>query len=323
MMDPAAQPLPTLLMLTNREDLAVDFMITRLRERGLAYFRLNCDELASARVMVRLDASGATRQVATEGAFVDLDQVGCVWYRRAIRPSPEAETLPEFRTFVAAELRHLYEGIVADPTLRWVNPFEVSEVSERKPYQLRLAGGCGLLIPPTVISNDREALARFAAAEGRVICKPLSQGLIETNGQWYAVHTREVESGAFDHHEVLGGIPTMLQRLVPRGTDIRLTIIGEDTYPVEVVTPERAPIDWRAVREGLEYRPCEIPTEVERGCRMLMARLGISYGAFDFIRTDAGEWYFLEVNPAGEWAWLEVALGLPMRDSFIRLFYGT
>ena len=31
--------------------------------------------------------------------------------------------------------------------------------------------------------------------------------------------------------------------------------------------------------------------------------------------------FFLEVNPTGEWAWLEVAVGLPMRDAFLRLFF--
>jgi hypothetical protein len=53
-----------------------------------------------------------------------------------------------------------------------------------------------------------------------------------------------------------------------------------------------------------------------------MSALDLAYGAFDFIRTENADWYFLEVNPAGEWAWLDVALGLPMRDSFVELFYG-
>jgi hypothetical protein len=311
-----------LLIVTNREDLAVDFMITKLRERNFPYFRLNCEELASARVDVRLGAQAAMRLIEIAGTSVDLETVGCVWFRRAIRPQALSTTAPEFRAFAAAELRHLFEGIVADPAVRWVNRYEVSELAERKPYQLRLAAGCGLLIPSTLISNDPVALAEFTNSHSRTICKPLSQGLVELNREWYAVHTREVQAAAFEHPDGLGGVPVMVQQLVPRGVDIRLTIIGADIYPVEVITPADSPIDWRAVGEGVSYRICEVPAVVEQGCRTLMAQLGITYGAFDFIRTDSGEWYFLEVNPAGEWAWLEVALGLPMRESFLSLFYG-
>jgi hypothetical protein len=312
---------PPLLIVTHREDLAADFLIVRLRERGLAYYRLNSDEVATSAITFRAGRGTVMRTLATADATIDLERVRSVWYRRAIRPLAPDCIDTSLRAFVAAELRHVCEGLIADPDIRWVNPLESSELAERKVFQLRIAARHGLLIPPTIISRDRSELARFAADEGRVICKPISQGLVSSGDGSFAIHTHEVRSEELQPAGTLEVTPTLLQRLIPKGTDIRLTIIGEAIYPVEVITPVGAPVDWRATRQGLVYRSCTLPAHVDRACRSFMAALNIVYGAFDFVRTDEGQWFFLEVNPAGEWAWLEVELNLPMRDALIDLLY--
>jgi hypothetical protein len=311
-----------LLIVTNREDFAADFMIAHLLERGLPYYRLNADEIPATRVTVHIDSTTTHRQLTTGAATVALEDVRCVWYRRAVRPPLPNEVASEFGNFAAAELRDLYEGIITDPQICWVNPMDATEISERKLYQLRTATAAGLFVPPTVVSNDPEVLRSFVASHDRVICKPVSQGLVNSGTSWFAVHTREVIPADLDETSGLETVPTLLQRLVPRGTDIRLTIIGDAIFPVEVLVPPGAPVDWRAAHGALCYRECDIPADVEQACRTLMSTLGIVYGAFDFIRTDDGQWVFLEVNPAGEWAWLEVELGLPMRKAFTTLFYG-
>jgi glutathione synthase/RimK-type ligase-like ATP-grasp enzyme len=312
---------PPLLIVTHREDLAADFVIVRLRERGLAYYRLNSDELATSAIMFRAGCGTLVRTLATADAAIDLERVRSVWYRRAIRPLASDRIDTSLRPFVAAELRHVCEGLIADPGIRWVNPLESSELAERKVFQLRIAERHGLLIPPTIISSDRAELSRFVTEEGRVICKPISQGLVSSDEGLFAIHTHEIRSEELQPTSMMEVTPTLLQRLIPKGTDIRLTIIGEAIFPVEVITPAGAPIDWRATRQGLAYRSCNLPVQVEQACRSFMAALNIVFGAFDFVRTDDGQWFFLEVNPAGEWAWLEVELNLPMRDALIDLLY--
>jgi hypothetical protein len=46
-----------------------------------------------------------------------------------------------------------------------------------------------------------------------------------------------------------------------------------------------------------------------------MRRLGLHYGAVDMRRTEAGEHYFLEVNPAGQWHFVEHRTGLPISEA--------
>jgi D-alanine-D-alanine ligase-like ATP-grasp enzyme len=43
-----------------------------------------------------------------------------------------------------------------------------------------------------------------------------------------------------------------------------------------------------------------------------MTRLGLAYGALDFIVDPDEHWHFLEVNPNGQWGWIELATDLPI-----------
>lgn len=312
---------PILLIVSDREDFAADYLIVRLRERKRAYYRMNVDELSATALTFRVADGVISRHVKCADTSVDLDRVNCVWYRRALRPRAAESVHRDFRGFASNELRHLYEGLLAAPGLRWVNPPDATELAERKIYQLRVAGRHGLSVPPTLVSSDLASLEKFAADHGQVVCKSISNGLVTANGQAYAVHTREVSRAQLSDAGSLGGVPLLLQRCVPKGVDIRVTICGDKAYPVEVITPPGSPIDWRATHGELRYRLCHLPAEVYGACRSFMRELRLLYGAFDFVRTDDGRWYFLEVNPAGEWAWLDVALGLSMRDSLIDLLY--
>ena len=87
-----------LLILTSKADLSADFLIARLIELGLPYFRLNTEELAEA----QYSFSGLVRRkVAVGGRILDLTAVKAVWYRRAIQPAASGELPSAERFFVA------------------------------------------------------------------------------------------------------------------------------------------------------------------------------------------------------------------------------
>lgn len=48
------------------------------------------------------------------------------------------------------------------------------------------------------------------------------------------------------------------------------------------------------------------------GVLALMKRFGLTFGAFDFAVTPAGQWVMFECNPAGQWAWIQDRTGLPI-----------
>jgi hypothetical protein len=115
--------------------------------------------------------------------------------------------------------------------------------------------------------------------------------------------------------------PVLLQEEIARSADVRSTFIGPRCFTADI-KGDAPLVDWRDPDLSVSYSASSLGNDIERMCRAMLDRLGLIYGAFDFVRTPAGELVFLEVNPTGEWAWLEERLGFPMRDASIQSFYG-
>lgn len=308
-----------LLILTSNTDLAADFLIVRLLERSLPYFRLNAEDLVEANFVFACDEHTTRRTITLGPRSIDLAKIHAVWYRRALHPAPLPKALTPWEAhFVSGELRHLATGLVLNPDALWVNPIAAVSTAEHKLLQLRLAQKLGFAIPRSIVSSDPHVLQSFAERlKGRAICKPIFHGLFVEGDERFAVYTRQVNSSELDGPLTC---PVFLQQEVRRTADVRVTIVGDACFAVDIQTVEGT-VDWRTPDARPRYTPFELDDVTELQCRSMLAELGLVYGAFDFIRTPEGSLVFLEVNPTGEWAWLETELGLPMRDAFVRLFF--
>jgi glutathione synthase/RimK-type ligase-like ATP-grasp enzyme len=311
-----------LLILTSDQDLTADFLIVELIRRNLPYFRLNSEELTTVGFRFSLTKDTLRRELCVGLKSVDLNQVEAVWYRRAIHPGPIASITPSERFFVAGELRHLTMGLVLNPGITWVNPIDRVSVAEHKLYQLQIARQVGFRVPRTLVSRDPLELRSFAAAnKAGTICKPIFHGMFVAEASRYSVYTRRVTPESFDDAESVKVCPILLQEEIPRSADVRATFIGSKCFVADI-KGDSSVIDWRDPRICVHYSESDLSDEVQEGCRTMLKKLGLIYGAFDFVKTPEGDLVFLELNPTGEWAWLEDRLGFPMREAFIQIFFG-
>lgn len=309
-----------LLILTSDKDFTADFLIVELLNRGLPYFRVNAEDLALAGYTFALNGT-VRREISISERTLDLNEVQAVWYRRAIHPGAVPGLSHSERSFVSGELRHLAMGLVLNPAVTWVNPIDNVSVAEHKIYQLQVAKELGFRVPRTLVSRDADELRRFTNEnEYGTICKPIFHGMFVDGEDTYSIYTRRVTPDSFDAVTVKA-CPVFLQEEIIRSADVRATFIGQQCFATDIKA-DSSVVDWRDPDLALSYSACSLGTEVEKMCRAMLKRLGLVYGAFDFVRTIDGELVFLEVNPTGEWAWLEDRLGFPMRDAFIQLFYG-
>jgi glutathione synthase/RimK-type ligase-like ATP-grasp enzyme len=115
--------------------------------------------------------------------------------------------------------------------------------------------------------------------------------------------------------------PSIYQEYIEKDYELRITVIGEDIYPVKIYsqTNENTIIDWRKDQLNLEYELVSLDPEFEESLRNLHNNFNLIYGAYDFIVTPKGEHVFLEVNPVGQWLWLEEELGLDISQSIADL----
>lgn len=306
-----------LLIVTSLSDFTADYVICGLRDEGVPYFRLNTEDLGSAAYEFRAEADGCKRRLTVDNRALDIDEVQAVWFRRQPMPLPRRDIPAAEQAFARGELLHLVEGLMPLPGVRWIDyPTNVRR-AERKLQQLAVANEIGLRIPHTLVTTDVVALRTFVDSQPNgAVCKPIFRGLHLIDDGAEAAYTRII-----DRHDLPGGdgpvFPTLLQALVPKGADIRLTIIGSTVYPVRI-TSASGEVDWRVPGAEPQYEIASLPEALIERCQLLLTRFGLSVGALDFAESPTGELYFLEINPVGEWAWLDRALHLGMRERLIR-----
>lgn len=182
--------------------------------------------------------------------------------------------------------------LAAHPEVFIFNRRNLNQVTN-KPLVLKLAQDCGLAIPQTLITNDRERLTSFQSGvvkpiNGGGYCEPLAEVLERTS----------VKDGR------MAAPAIVQQRLVP--PELRLYVVGDRYFAFNVISPE---LDYRST-QNCRVEPTEVPSQLIAGFGTLLAKLGLDFAAADFKTcADTGELLFLEVNNGPMFAAFDLATG--------------
>ncbi|WP_329175297.1 ATP-grasp ribosomal peptide maturase [Streptomyces sp. NBC_01477] len=292
----------SVLVLTNPYDVTADVVLRLLAERRVPVVRLDPGaDLHTGALLTATYRSGSQQgTLRTASRELDTAQVRSVWVRR---PSPyEGPTglSDQDRRFAAEQALWGAGGILASlPGAHYVNHPWNNRAAEFKPAQLATARRCGFLVPSTVITNDPREAREFAARErGGVVYKPLRNAPYRVDGQPHSVWVRDVRG--VEITDAVSVCPHMFQATVDKEFDARVTAVGDRLFGVRIDSPD---LDWRRRQDLMTCMPVEVPGPVARAVAVYRAELRLTYGAFDFAVTAAGDWYFLECNPNGQWAW--------------------
>ena len=214
-----------------------------------------------------------------------------VWWRRP--GSVDASGFDDEEARLAYdEGPHLLLGALEQVGVRMVDHPYVAARSEIKLLQLAIARRLGITVPATLVTNDPDS-ARVFAARHKIVAKAVSPGL------GIAPYVAEV----LDHElDALKALPTMLQELVPASADLRVVVVGNDSW-VWRRGREPGTVDWRQTDpEGSGFLLIA-NDEVGASACEIAAALGLSISIQDWLETDSGL-VFLESNAQGAWLFL-------------------
>lgn len=323
--------LMNILIITRSDDNeSVPMVASAIERRGGKPVRFDTDRYPTeVRLTAYYGAGGDERLTLTsdEGEF-DLREVTGIWHRRLNFGGRLPATLDrQLRHASVTETRAAAQGLLASLKAFRVDAVQHIRHAENKQLQLRVAREVGLDVPRTLTTNDPAAVAAFAAeCEGGMVTKMLSSFAVYEGGRELVVFTNRVKPEDLADLSGLTLCPATFQEAVPKAFELRATVVGERvmTASIDSQSSERAANDWR--RDGLrmiqDWRPYELPPEVEGRLLRLMDYFGLNYGAVDFIVTPDGRHVFLEVNPVGEFFWLERFAGLPVSDAIADVLLG-
>jgi glutathione synthase/RimK-type ligase-like ATP-grasp enzyme len=179
-----------------------------------------------------------------------------------------------------------------------------------KAYQALLVRECGLLTPPTLITNDPEAVGRFYEHfQRQVVYKSLS-GVRSI--------VRRLRPEHLERLHLLRHAPAQFQAFIP-GDNVRVHTVGDRVFPSRVASEA---VDYRyGGREGhdVAIEPTTVPAAVGEACLRLARRLDLLLAGIDLKQTPRGDYYCFEVNPAPGFLYYEQQTRQPISTALANL----
>ena len=298
------------MLVTNRDDLTADWLVLELEARGAPFVRLNTEDYPT-RAALTWTLEGAT--LSGPAGDIGGAEIDAVWWRRPLAPHMPAQLPEPEARWAASEAAAALDGFWRTIGGRWVNRPASNAQAGNKLEQLARAQRIGFDVPPTLVTNDPDAAREFAAVQAEVVCKALHEGAVPHDGGLGAFRTSRVSGGEL---AAIGPEPCLIQTLVPKRYDVRVTVIGDASWSCSIdsqAEPE-ARVDWRVPPTAdLRHTVEDLPADIARRCVDLTHSYGLRYAAIDLARRPDGGFTFFELNPNGQWAWVEQRTELPLR----------
>lgn len=305
---------PTILVVTNEQDVGADFLVRELLSRKVRVVRLNAER--APEWSMTTSATGEWTARRGDHTITSEECVG-VWWRRPELPQFEHEAADaiddQWRAFLTSFA--YTEGPV------WVSAPQAIRRAENKLLQLRQARAFGLRVPDTLWTNDIEEAREFIdRLGGSVVAKSVASAWWEANDQGHFVFASLISSGELPTPQRLAGAPICFQQPIWPKDDVRVTVVGDTAYAAIRSRAVGEPLDWR-LATNTPWTPYELPADVADACVKIVREFDLRFGGLDLARCDQGEYWFLELNPNGEWGWLQRA-GLPIAEALANLLQG-
>lgn len=200
-----------------------------------------------------------------------------------------------YREFIFAQIDRESKKSIGNYRLRELNKVDT----------LNIAKELGLSIPKTFILDSKVDLTQALHVCNSLIVKPLYEGVYDIGERFaYVSYTSSISESEMenipDHFP-----PALFQEQIEKKFEIRVIYINKVCYSVAMFTQDYEPsrIDGRKCpQEILRMTPYKLPMEIEKRVILLMQKIGLTYGALDFIVSKNNRHIFLEINPVGQYS---------------------
>lgn len=312
---------PILIAATSLDEHAFGPVRSELESQGYPVAVYQTDKVLEGNEQLYIKVSGDGELIMRyDDTPIAPDQIGAVWYRKvaAFRPSDNIDDKAK-QLHINSEIQALHDTLWAVyPDELWLNSPQRMRNADRKLGQLLLAHELGFSIPHTIIGNSWDDIdAELLAGNKQLVVKTI-RGIISDRDIMKAMYTTVLDAERLQSlKDWTTPFPGIYQPFIGKLREWRVTAVGDTLFPAAIYTEEEARDDWRKhqLSSSVHFKNEDLPADIAERCFRFLGRLGLKFGAFDFIETPEGEMIFLECNPNGQYGWLEDELGLPISSA--------
>lgn len=307
-----------ILLVTNRRDITMDYVVAELRRRDISFYRLNTELLPQSISTM----SGRDRKkwsIRIGDREVRGEEVTAAYFRRPGAPNAldVVKDLAEKR-YVESEWGSFLKSLYMCLEDVWFSSPTQIFLAEDKPRQLILAHELGFDIPEVCVTNDW-TLVKKLTDQHRAIGKPLREAVLSGDNE-RVMFTHRIGALSESDAEAVALAPFIVQKEILKRYDVRVTVVGTNVFATAIWSQANAEteVDWRqGTRTDLKHERIELEESISQHCVDLVRALGLRFGAIDFVCDQEGKLWFLEINPNGQWAWIENLTGYPISRAIV------
>lgn len=303
--------LVNVLVISDKYDFTTDFVCIELERRGVNYLRLNRDEFHNYKIHIDTTNFDMYVTVGEYEYVVSEKHLKSIYYRSPVflREIHQTEYSIDEQLYKEQWMSFVRNLLIFEDVI-WVNNPEKTYKAENKIVQLKYAKKIGFNIPYTIITNTTPELQKE-----KYVVKSLDTAFFRIDGKEGFVYSNIIGKEKLQKAN-LDWAPVIIQDYIYPKIDIRVTVVGNDVFATNITIKGRGiDIDWRKVKDDVEFKTVSLPIDVKNKCIKLVKALGLKFGAIDLLKTEEGDYIFLEINPTGEWAWLVHTTGQPIPQS--------
>lgn len=306
-----------LLVLSEMSDQSTDRALEWCKSMGIEYTRLNdgVDLNSIFNAQIHLD------QVIfhhAHGAYIKIDDIEAVWFRRGYLDL--SEELPEYAiptdrgkkevtNHLRDEKKTLREYVIhklkEKPSLNSPILYNMNKL-----IALDFAKKCGMKIPPTLISRNKDDLGTFSIFQGSLITKNIQDVLTIKIGSSRTGHVTTLMTHEDIEQFETGHFYSLFQKAIAKRYELRVFYLDGKCYSCCIFSQNdnQTQIDYRNYNENRPNRnvPYALPDYMVKKIQKFMTMCGLESGSLDIIVDTEGEYYFLEVNPVGQYSYVSV-----------------
>jgi hypothetical protein len=304
----------SILVATHKQNPIARIVTQKLQEKGHAPYVINTDEICQRTVPFAFIFEHGESILQYGSQKIHLSDIRSAWYWRAIVASITKDAYKKHA--IEREMQKTLWGIWESiDEVNWLNPPPTIKRTQNKLLQLRYAATAGLTTIPTIATNNWQVL-EDAVADPLIVKMP-GRGTIESTDQMHALYTTVIAKRAIKKLRYASPFPGMYQPFLSKKREWRITIVGNTVFSAAIYTNKDAKNDWRQQQntDSVRFVAEDFPANTITKCKKLMSLLGLRYGAFDFIETEDGTLYFVEINSNGQYLWLEKKLDFPISEA--------
>jgi hypothetical protein len=318
-----------ILILTNKKDVHPNPVIEKLGD--FPFLRINTEELLTKYKISWFNENGKIHWKLTSlknKITIHSKDVFSVWERR---PEPVKYTSQKIserrvRKFCRDEATAFFRFFrYSLNDVFWLGHPLVDRIAQSRLLQQKIATSFGILCANSVFSNDPSELKSFAKKFSNVCVKSIHHDSVTFDDHYVSMgSTRTPGSDILKMDDAqLEATVNYLQEYIEKDFELRITVVCNEVFGCKLLSQElddeNGKIDWRdGLFNGLKHEVFEVPENIKSFCIQYLKAMNQNFGAFDFIVTPKGEYYFLECNSNGQWYWIELETGMDISGAIAR-----